>query len=188
MATEGPFVTAAELERYRGYLRLMAKMQLSPRLRTKEDASDIVQQTLLEAFRDLEQFRGRSEQELVAWLRKILANRLASVGRRYSQAKRDLDREMPMHCLVERSSTFHQQLTAGLPAPSQNVMDEERSQLLAEALLRLLEDEQTAVILKHFHDWPVAEIAAYLGRTDEAVAGLLRRGLAKLRRHLIEAD
>ena len=64
---------APDLEKYRNYLKLLADLQLSPRLRVKEGASDIVQQTMLDAHRDLGDFRGKSEEELKAWLRMILA-------------------------------------------------------------------------------------------------------------------
>ena len=66
------------------------------------------------------------------------------------------------------------------------LMKQERLEQLADALLKLLDDERSAVVLKHFHNWSVAEIAQHLGRTEEAVAGLLRRGLKKLRDHLRE--
>ena len=66
------------------------------------------------------------------------------------------------------------------------LMKQERLEQLADALLKLLEGEREAVVLKHYHNWTVAEIAQHLGRTEEAVAGLLRRGLKKLREHLVE--
>lgn len=65
-------------------------------------------------------------------------------------------------------------------------LDQYRSYLrvLADMQLnaRLLEDELTAITLKHVHGWKVAEVAQHLGRSSEAVAGLLRRGLKKLRK------
>ena len=64
------------------------------------------------------------------------------------------------------------------------MMSRERSEQLAEALLKLRDEERTAVVFKHIHNLPVAEIAEHLGRTSEAVAGLLRRGLKKLRESL----
>jgi RNA polymerase sigma-70 factor, ECF subfamily len=59
-----PLTDAAQLERYRDYLSLLARLQLQPRLRSKLGASDIVQQTLMKASQNLGEYRGRSDAEL----------------------------------------------------------------------------------------------------------------------------
>ena len=88
--------------------------------------------------------------------------------------------------LEQSSALLHKQLAAEQTSPSMKLMKQERSQQVAEALLKLLDGEREAVVLKHYHNWTVAEIAQHLGRTEEAVAGLLRRGLKKLREYLVE--
>lgn len=176
-----------DLEQYRSYLKLLAELQLNPRLRGKEDASDIVQLTMLEAHRDLAGFRGKTDAELRAWLKMILTNNVTNVARHYGTLKRGVGREVSLEQDFEQSSAqLVGQLIADQTSPSMKLMKQERSEQLADALLRLLEDERTAVVLKHFHNWSVAEIAQSLGRTQEAVAGLLRRGLKKLRDHLTD--
>ena len=156
-------------------------------LRAKEGSSDIVQQTMLEAHRGFPDFRGKTEAELRAWLKMILTRQLLAVARRYRTDKRAARREVSLHDQMEHSSAqFHRQLVADQTSPSTEIMKRERSEQLAAALLRLLDDERSAVVLKHYHNWSVAEIALHLGRTEEAVAGLLRRGLKKLREHLRE--
>lgn len=180
---------APDLEQYRNYLKLLAELQLNPRLRVKEGASDIVQQTMLDAHRDLAGFRGKTDLELRAWLKMILTHNLLTVARRYATHKRATGREIALQDQVEKSSAnLHLQLVADQTSPSMKVMKQERSEQLASALLRLLDDERTAVVLKHYHNWSVADIAQHLGRTQEAVAGLLRRGLKKLREHLSEVS
>lgn len=176
-----------DLDQYRSYLRLLAGMQLNPRLAVKEDASDIVQQTLLEAHRDFAHFQGKTEAELRAWLKTILIRNVLTVAKHYGRDKRAAGLEVSLQDKLEQSSALlHCRLVAEQSSPSTKLMKQERSEQLAEALLKLLDDERSAVVLKHFHSWSVAEIAQHLGRTQEAVAGLLRRGLRKLRDHLSE--
>src|SRR5258708_28745764 len=81
MMSEPAGFWAAQLPEFRDYLKVLASAQLDPRLQRKLDASDLVQQTLLEAHRDMEQFRGETRGELAGWLRRILARNLAHVIR-----------------------------------------------------------------------------------------------------------
>ena len=178
---------APDLDQYRSYLKLLADLQLNPRLKVKEDASDIVQQTMLEAHRDFPGFRGKTEAELRAWLKMILTHNLLTVAKHYGRDKRAVGLEVSLQDQREQSSALlHRQLVAEQTSPSMKLMKQERSEQLAEALLNLLDDERSAVVLKHFHNWSVAEIAQHLGRTEEAVSGLLRRGLKKLGEYLRE--
>jgi RNA polymerase sigma-70 factor (ECF subfamily) len=178
-----------ELDQYRNYLKVLADLQLNPQLNAKGGASDIVQQTMLDAHRDMAQFRGKTDAELKAWLKVILTRNLLTVVRRYGTKKRATDREFALEDRIEQSSNaLCHQLVADQTSPSMAVMKREQSELIANALLKLLEDERTAVVLKHFHDWSVADIARHLSRTEASVAGLLRRGLKKLREELLHAD
>src|SRR5919205_4310033 len=92
------------LERFRAYLRLLARLQLGPRLQGKLDPSDVVQQTLLQAYQALGQFRGRSDAEVAAWLRQILAHNLANALRDLGRLKRDVAREQSLEEAIDRSS------------------------------------------------------------------------------------
>jgi RNA polymerase sigma-70 factor (ECF subfamily) len=175
------------VERYRDYLRLLAGLQLGPRLRTKLDESDIVQQTLLLAHQNRERFRGHSEGEWLAWLRAILANALATAVRRFGAEARQLGREQSLQAELECSSArLEGLLVADQSSPSERATRGEELLRLSSALACLPPDERKVVELHHLKDMPVAEVAALMGRTRPAVAGLLFRGLKRLRELLQE--
>jgi len=175
------------LERCREYLRLLARLQLDPRLHGKLDASDVVQQTLLSAHENREQFRGRTEAEFFGWLRQILANHLAGAVRRFGAGIRDVKRERSLDAGLEESAArLDVWLAADHSSPSQRAMRHEMQLRLADALGRLPDDQRQAIELHHLKGHSVAEAAAVMGRTKMAVVGLLFRGLKKLRR-LMEA-
>jgi RNA polymerase sigma-70 factor (ECF subfamily) len=176
------------LERFREYLRLLARLQLDPRLRGKLDPSDVVQQTLLEAYQKRDQFRGCSEGEWLAWLRQALAHNLADALRAFTQAKRDVGRERSLEAAVEASSSrLAAWLAADQSSPSQQAQQHERAVRLAEALAALPDDNREALVLHYCEDRSLADIATHLGRTPAAVAGLLKRGLKQLRARLQES-
>ena len=74
----------AALERFRHYLLLLARLQLGRQAQGKLEPSDVVQQTLLEAHRKREQFRGTTDAERAAWLRQMLAFNLADALRTWA--------------------------------------------------------------------------------------------------------
>ena len=85
------------LEACRVYLRDVAGQAMSAPMRVKRAPSDLVQETALDALRDFAQFQGERQEELFAWLRKILLNNATSARRRYEQtAKRRLSLEIPL--------------------------------------------------------------------------------------------
>jgi RNA polymerase sigma-70 factor (ECF subfamily) len=176
-----------ELEKYRHYLNLVARVQLDPRLQGKVDLSGVVQQTLLEAYVNLPaQAEWRPEQR-TAWLRRILVNNLADEIRKLKTAKRDRARERSLEdALAASSDRLQHWLAADQSTPSQNLERQERSLRLAEALAELPEAQREALILQHWHGWSLAQIAAHMKRSRAAVAGLLKRGLQQLRELLVD--
>jgi RNA polymerase sigma-70 factor (ECF subfamily) len=164
------------VENARDYLRLVARLLWQPGVQRPLDLSDAVQQTLLKAHANGHQFRGSTEQEWRGWLRQILLNELR-------QAARDKPAEVS---LDQSASRWEGVLAADQSSPSERLLRHEQMDRLAAALGQLLDDERTAVELKHLHGCSVEYISEHLGRSKEAVAGLLKRGLRKLRQLLPE--
>ncbi len=176
-----------QLEPFRAYLDLLARMEVAPRLRDKVDLSGVVQQTLLEAHQGLlEQPRSnRTPAEVAAWLRSILSHNLADVLRRLTASKRDYRREWSLENALDQSaSRVEQWLAAEQSSPSQRAIRHEELLRMAESLATLPENQRRAIELHHLQGLPLAEIAAALGTTKSAVAGLLHRGLKALRNRL----
>jgi RNA polymerase sigma-70 factor (ECF subfamily) len=164
-------------------------MQLGSRLRGKLDPSDLVQQTLLQAYASLERFRGGSEGELAAWVRTILAHQLTRVVREYARDKRDLSRERSLEAALEQSSAcLAAWLSDGQSSPSEQAIQNEQAVRLAAAIERLPEAQREALVLQYWQGWTTARIAEHLGRSPAAVAGLLQRGLRDLRQQLRDEE
>ncbi|HEV3007264.1 MAG TPA: sigma-70 family RNA polymerase sigma factor [Pirellulales bacterium] len=179
----------ALLDKYRTYLQLLARVDLGRRLQTKVDASDVVQDTFLEAHRNFGNFRGGSEAEFVGWLRSILAARIANLVRHYFGTQgRDLRREQGLNIDLDHSS---QMIDRGLFAlqstPSQHVAQREQGLVLAEALARLPADYREIVVLRHFEELTFPEAARRMERSEDSVQKLWVRALASLRQIMQEA-
>jgi RNA polymerase sigma-70 factor (ECF subfamily) len=167
------------LESYRDYLRLLARLQLDPRLRGKLDPSDVVQQTLVKAHQNAGQFRGQTDAERAAWLRRILANTLADAARKYrGEVARGQSLEQALN---ESSARLEAWLAREQESPGEEAGRHEQLLRLAEALGRLPDDQRVVIEMHHLQGQLLADIAGRLGRTEAAVAGLLRRGRKKLR-------
>jgi RNA polymerase sigma-70 factor (ECF subfamily) len=178
-----------ELDRFREYLALLARLQLDQRLQGKVDLSGVVQQTLLEAYQARERFARMSEEEKASWLRRALANNLIDETRKLSTAARDVRLEKSLELSVEESSARLELLLASeQQSPVQRALRNERLLQLASALAQLSEDQRTAVELHHLKEWPLAAVAEHLGRSKGAVAQLVFRGLNKLRQLLAEPE
>ena len=167
---------------YRNYLKLLARLQISRRMRSKADASDAVQEVLILAQQGFVQFRGTTEAELLAWLRQILASSLTTLNRRYlgTQARRlDLERDLQRE-LDQASSALDARLLVE-STPSQQAVHRELGVLLADSLSRLPERYREVLVLRHMEGLAFPQIAERMGRTVSSVKNLWARGLAKLR-------
>lgn len=176
--------TPLDLQRYRPYLLVLAKSQNHL---AGEEASDIVQKTLLQAHTQREQFRGDSTGELAAWLKQILRNQLIDAFRQQRRLRRDVSREVPLEASIDGSFSRVEGWAAVHSTPSQHVARDEELVRMAETLTQLPDAQREAIVLHHLQGATLAETAAQLQRTEAAVAGLLHRGLKQLRQMLDES-
>lgn len=182
-----PGPPSLDLNRYREYLGLLARLHLGQCLQGKVDPSDVVQETLLRAHQNSCQFSGQTESELAAWLRQILARYLAELVRRYSRQMRDIGLERSMQIVLDSSSArIEEWLASEESPPCQKAIRNEQLMRMAASLGKLPVDQRTAIELRYLQGRPIGEIATSLSRSDAAVTMLLRRALAKLRELLDE--
>ena len=170
------------LERFRRYLYVLARTHIDSWLRGRIEPSDLVQQTLLKAYTNREQFRGKGDAELVGWLKQILTNNLADEIRFHGREKRDAGRQVPLEASISDSfSRLDSLLAASQSTPSEQAANHEQLLRLPDALDQLPVSQREAIVLHHLQGLSLAETAKQLGKTEPSVAGLLHRGLKKLR-------
>src|SRR5438105_15195686 len=134
-----PPIKRRSIEDFRDYLRLLARRQLSPAAAARVDLSGVVQQTLWEASR-APQPAGEGN-DLLAWLRRLLANNLRDEIRKATAARRDFRREVPLERALDASSAqVAAWLTSQQSSPSQQAARAEELNRLAHALAALPDD------------------------------------------------
>jgi RNA polymerase sigma-70 factor (ECF subfamily) len=165
------------LERCRPFLLAVANRQLNPAYKTKGGASDLVQQTFLEAQRDFDRFTGGSEDELRAWLRQLLLHNVADFARGLETDKRRADREVR---LPGTSSTAGAALPGDDPTASAIAVAGEDEAKVRAALNTLPEDYRNVIDWRYKEELSFAEIASRMGRSENAVRKLWFRAIEKL--------
>ncbi len=176
-------------EKCRNYIALLARSQMETWMQSKVDASDLVQQTLLEAHRGFDQFRGTSEGEWLAWLRQILSHNAQDFIRRFKKTdKRRVQREISLDAPVPGfSGSFRQDVTdEDQQTPSQLLAQQEQEIELANAIAQLSEDYQYVILLRNLQRLPFDEVAKRMGRTRPATQMLWMRAVKRLEQILRE--
>jgi RNA polymerase sigma-70 factor (ECF subfamily) len=168
------------LDACRGYLLLVAQRELDPQLRAKGGASDLVQETLLDALRGFGRFHGNSEDELRRWLRRLLLNNLVSFARRYRDAdKRDIRREVDLQAgdsAAERGGG----LAGTMATPSRQAMAQEQAEAIQRALERLPDDYRLVILLRYQEERSFEEIGRLMDLSPNAARKLWLRAVKRL--------
>jgi len=174
------------LQQYRNYLLVLATTQIENRLQPRVSPSDVVQETMLKAHQHFDQFRGRSEAELLGWLRQILVNNLAKfVEQHVLAARRDVRREVSIERLGAALEQSTIQLAALLPAagnsPSMAVQQREEAVVLADRLAQLPKSYREGLVLRNLQSLPCEQVAERIDRSIGATRMLWLRAIEKLR-------
>lgn len=171
------------LEAYRGYLLLIATQEIDPALRAKGGASDLVQETMMEAYQDFAQFHG-GEEELLAWLRRLLRNNLANFARRFRDTrKRQMAAEVPLEGGASSTAPARTLIDED-PTPSENAVANEQAQAVEKALQQLPEDYRQVILLRYREELSFEEISQVMSRSANAVEKLWLRAIERLRHEL----
>jgi len=169
------------LEACRHYLLSVAGEELDPHLQAKGGASDVVQQTFLEAQQDFGRFQGATEVELLAWLRRLLKHNIGDFTRRYrATGKREASREISLQADTP-SAASGPPLAADTPTPSQHLMARERIEQLQDALGRLPEEYRQVINLRYQEERSFEEIGRLMERTPNGARKLWLRAVERLR-------
>lgn len=171
----------------RSYVAVIARVQLHRRLQAKVDPSDLVQQSLLEAHRGFDDFRGQTPQDWLAWLKHVVQHNAVDADKHYrGAARRDLRREHNPTPVDGSASRAPWSPVDPSPSPSQFVLQSERELGLAAAIERLPDDYRQVILLRNVERLPFDEVARRMDRTRGACQMLWARAVEQLRSILQE--
>ena len=180
---------------YRNYLRMVVRTGLGPRLRQRVEMSDVVQEVLVEVVRQFPQFTGQNEAALVGWLRRLVGQKLADLGRYHSRAKRaGAATALPLDGAApdvgggfrpgEESGRLLDMLALSQTSPSQAASRREQIVLLADALASLPVTEADILWLYSAESLSFEAIGERVGLSRKSVRGIWARGLKRLKRSM----
>ncbi|MCA9146823.1 MAG: sigma-70 family RNA polymerase sigma factor [Planctomycetales bacterium] len=166
-----PVRLAALLDEHRSYLKRIAEAELPERLQARLDSSDLVQETLLLAYRQFGQFAGSTDAQFVGWLREILRNQIIDATRHHGRQVRDVSRNQPLPDAVACDRTL---------SASEVARRTETGEQLRDALAKLPEHYRTVILLRQEQDLSFEEIGQHMDRTADAARMLWGRAILQL--------
>ena len=173
------------LDRHREALRRVVALRLDRAIVRRVDASDIVQEVLIEANRRLDEYLAKPEMPFHLWLRRMAMDRLIDAHRRHRQAKRrSVDREQaPAAVAVDGDSAkdLLQHLVDHQLTPAASALREELAARFQVAIEELADADREIILLRHFEQLTNQEVADVLGLTEPAAGMRHLRALRRLR-------
>ncbi len=172
----------ALLDECREYLLFVANREIDSELRAKVAPSDVVQESFVHAHAAFDRFVGQTDEELRAWLRRILVNNLATARRRYrATASRSLAREVALQD-IQAMGPRAAELATDTKSPSKYASLQEERGAVEHVLAGLPAEYQELLRLRYWEQLPLAEIARRMNRTPNAVQKLWFRAIARFKR------
>lgn len=159
--------------RVAGRLLAIIRLRLGPDLRARLESRDILQATLLRSFQHLDRFEGEGGTSLIAWLARIAEREILDQVDYLHRGRRDAARELPLADGLDRAAAHVKS------ALSQAALGEEVGRLHA-AIETLEPDYREVILLRKLEERPFREVAARMGRTEDACRMLLVRAMAAL--------
>ncbi len=172
------------LSRLRPMLVSLAEALISPANRNDIEASDLVQQTLLEAHIQSQSLQTLAEGPLFGWLRTALRNNVLDAVKHMYTQKNDVRKRLRIADIADSFVRLEQLLATDETSPSEVIQRKEQTALLLEAIQQLPDNQKQAIILKHLRGFSLKQTAESLGLSEAATAGLLHRGRKQLAEQL----
>ena len=163
-------------DKYRTRLAVLAHYKLGSQLRRDADVDDILQETLLRAYRHIDQFKYQKPGSFMNWLGRIAGNVIAEMGRSQNRLKRAGE-----HVRFRSESNPGGPDPAHSHTPSRIFSENEALSLFLEKLDQLPEDYRRVILLSKVEGFTTSEVAERFGKTSEATALLLHRAIKRLR-------
>jgi RNA polymerase sigma-70 factor (ECF subfamily) len=175
---------------YRNYMRMVVRTGLGPKLRERVELSDVVQDALVEVVKQFPQFTGQNEAALVGWLRRLVGQKLADLGRYHSRAKRSGGGpDVPLDAAWDLPGNDGSQggklldmLALSQTSPSEAASNRELTVLLADALAALPESEAEVLWLYHAEGLSFEKIGDRMTLSRKSIRGIWAKGLKNLKR------
>lgn len=179
---------AKRFTEHRQRLKQMLRFRMDPRLRSRADVSDILQEAYIDAFRRIDHYASKPQMSFYVWLRQVTMQRLIDVHRQHLLAdKRDVRNEVRIGVSdynAATSAAIARQFVDQMVTPSQVAIREEMAAQLESTLENLDDIDREVLVLRHFEELGNSEVAEVLGISEAAASNRYVRALARLRKDL----
>jgi RNA polymerase sigma-70 factor, ECF subfamily len=174
---------------FREPLRRVINLRLDPVLARRVDASDIVQDVLIEANQRLTEYLKSPSMPFHLWLRHLAQDRIIDTHRRHRQAqRRSIDKEQPIHKPAwadESATSLVAELMDSERTPASEAIQAELARRLTNAINELSDDDRDIILMRHHEQLANQDVAKLLGLTDAAASMRYLRALRRLREVLL---